>query len=31
VPLGLARDRAMHHVNIRSINRLEHLKLKSSL
>src|SRR3954464_9871208 len=31
VPLDLARDRAMHHVEIRSINRLDHLKLKSSL
>ena len=31
VPLDLARDRAMHHVEIRSINRLEHLKLKASL
>jgi serine protease Do len=31
VPLDLARDRAMHHVDIHSINRLDHLKLKSSL
>ena len=31
VPLDLTRDRAMHHVDIRSINRLDHLKLKSSL
>jgi S1-C subfamily serine protease len=31
VHLELARDRAMHHVEIRSINRLDHLKLKSSL
>ena len=31
VPLDLARDRAMHPVEIRSINRLDHLKLKASL
>lgn len=31
VPLELSRDRELHHVDIRSIDRLDHLKLKSSL
>lgn len=31
VPLDLTRDRATHHIDIRSIDRLDHLKLKSSL
>src|SRR5215213_5143151 len=31
VPLALARNCAMHYVEIRSINRLDHLKLKASL
>jgi len=31
VPVDLLRDRELQHVEIRSINRLDHLKLKSSL